>query len=227
MERALFDEFAENYDPWFLTPVGKKVFELELDLLNEVIKPEEGKSLLDVGIGTGIFSQQLREKGLKITGIDPSEKMLEIAKKRGFEVKKGTGENIPFPDRTFDFVLAMTSIEFSKEPENFVLELVRVAKPGGKIVISVLNLWSLYGLSRRMKGIFQKSLFKGAHFYSYRELESLLKKYTKYVNVSSSVFFNPSPPQWVLNKAENIEKFGRRHLKYFGALLVGCGIKEE
>lgn len=226
MQKAIFDDFAENYDSWFLTPVGEKVFNLELELLLKVVEPTKGKTMLDVGIGTGLFATQFRNHGVEVKGIDPSEKMLDIAIKRGFDVKKGFGESIPFEDNTFDIVLSMTSIEFSREPEKFIRELVRVVKPQGKVVVAVLNLFSFYGISRRLRGIFEESVFKDAHFYCYFELLKLMKKYLKMVKINSSVFFNPSPPKFILERAEKLEKFGSNYLKPFGALLVGSGIKE-
>lgn len=226
-KNPIFDEFAETYDSWFLNPVGGKVFELELNLLLKAVEPEMDKTLLDVGIGTGFFATHLRSYGLVVKGIDPSEKMLEVAKKRGFEVKIGSGENIPFENESFDIVLAMTSMEFSKDPKKFLSEMVRVAKIEGKIVIAVLNILSLYGLSRRLRGLYEKSVFSEAHFYNYWELKSLLRNHLKNFKVSSSVFFNPSPPNWVIERADSIESFGQKYLKPFGALLVAWGIKES
>jgi len=226
-KNAIFDEFAETYDSWFLNPVGEKVFELELSLLLKAVEPKKDKTLLDVGIGTGFFATRLRSYGLDIKGIDPSEKMLEVAKKRGFEVKIGSGENIPFENESFDIVLAMTSMEFSKDPKKFLSEMVRVAKTEGKIVVAVLNILSLYGLSRRVRGFYKKSLFSEAHFYNYWELKFLLRNHLKNLKVSSSVFFNPAPPNWIIEKADSIESFGQKYLRPFGALLVAWGIKRD
>jgi ubiquinone/menaquinone biosynthesis C-methylase UbiE len=224
-QKAIFDDLANGYDGWFLTPVGKKVFELELSLLLDTIKPLSGVSMLEVGIGTGLFAMEFRNRGVNVEGIDPSSKMLEIAKKRGFKVQYGVGEAIPYPDSTFDVVFAMTSMEFSKTRDLFVREMVRVAKPNGRVIVSVLNLWSFYGISRRFRGFFKKSFFKDAHFYTYGELKNLLLRYLSDVSVSSSVFINPSPPKIILAKADAFESFGRHHLAPFGALLVSAGRK--
>ncbi len=226
MERAIFDDFAETYDAWFLTPQGKVVFNLELDLLLKHVGTLSGKTLFDVGIGTGIFATQFRDKGAQITGIDPSENMLEIAKKRGFKVMKGFGENIPLEDNSFDIVLAMTSLEFSRNPEAFISEIFRVAKTGGKVVVAVLNLWSFYGISRRVRGIFKRNLFNDAHFYSYFEIRRLLLRRSSSVVVDSSVFIWASAPAFVLRRAQALEAFGRKYLKPFGALLVASAVKE-
>jgi len=226
-KKALFDSLASSYDSWFDTPVGQKVKALELDLLIKLINPQRGLKMLEVGIGTGLFAMEFRNYGLEVSGIDPSEKMLEIARGRGFDVKAGVGENIPYEDDTFDVVLAMTSLEASREPSRFLSEMKRVAKPSGKVVVAVLNLLSFYGLSRRIRGLFKNSVFNELHFYTYWEFKKLLQRHFEEVYVSSSVFFNPSPPGFILKKAEAIEEFGRKYLKPFGALLAGSGRKKQ
>ncbi|HEM56473.1 MAG TPA: SAM-dependent methyltransferase [Thermodesulfobium narugense] len=221
-----FNEIANEYDKWFETPVGRIVKELELNALLEAMGEIKDKKILEVGIGTGLFAMEFRKRGADVIGIDPAENMLKIAKSRGFEVKFGYGEAIPFEENSFDIVLSMTSMENSKNPEKFVGEMVRVAKPEGKIVVAVLNAISLYGISRRIRGLFDPNdLFKGMHFYNFWELKNLLKKHLCNVEVNSSVFFNPSPPKFTLDRANALEKFGRKYLKPFGALLIGGGIK--
>ncbi|SLM13587.1 conserved hypothetical protein [uncultured spirochete] len=225
--KVLFDDFANEYDSWFLTPAGRKVFAFELDLLLNSLPALSGIHLLEIGIGTGLFAIEFQKRGANVEGIEPSPKMRAIAEKRGLEVKYGLGEAIPYPDNSFDVVLAMTSIEFSKMPERFLQEMVRVTKPSGIVAVGVLNLWSLYGISRRVKGLFKKSLYDEAHFYSYRELKKFLSTYVNNVEVKSTVFLSPSPPNFILERADAIEHFGRHHLVPFGALLVGTGKKAE
>ncbi len=222
---AIFDRYANKYDEWFESEEGKVVKRLELALLEKFILPKEGKTLCEVGIGTGLFAMEFRKKGMEVCGIDPSEEMLKIAKERGFDVKKGSGENIPFEDNRFDVVLAMTSIEFSKDPKRFVKEMKRVAKPGGVVIVAALNLLSLYGIERRIRGLFEKNVFTDAHFYTYWELKNLLQDELKNTEVSSSVFIPPNASETVLAFADALERFGQRWLKPFGALLVGKGVK--
>ena len=224
-EKAIFDEYASKYDKWFETPEGKTVKKFELRLLTEFIEPAKGKTMLEIGIGTGLFAMEFKKMGMDISGVDPSEEMLKIAESRGFTVKQGTGEKIPFENDSFDTVLAMTSMEFSKTPGQFVKEMKRVAKPNGIVVVAVLNLLSLYGLERRIRGLFEKNVFTDAHFYTYWELKKLLSAHLNNVKVSSSVFTPPNPSETVLAYAEEIEKFGRKYLTPFGALLIGKGVK--
>jgi ubiquinone/menaquinone biosynthesis C-methylase UbiE len=222
---GIFDEYAEIYDKWFQTPEGRKVFELELNALLEIIKPRQNMKMLDIGIGTGIFASEFAERGVTVYGIDPSEKMIEIAHKKGFNARLGSGEYILFGDNLFDVILSMTSAEFSVKPERFLSEMVRVAKPGGLVVLAVLNLLSFYGIRRRIQGLFQKTIFRDAHFYSFWELRALLERHLQSVEVTSSVFFNPHPPEFILERADKLETLGHRYFLPFGALLVGFGVK--
>jgi len=223
---AIFDEYAEHYDSWFKTPTGSKVFELELKTLFDLIGPSQGMKMLDVGIGTGIFALEFAKRGVEISGIDLSEKMIEIAVKRGLNARLGSGEDIPFGENLFDVVLSMTSMEFSHNPDKFVSEMARVAKPAGIIIVAVLNTFSFYGVERRLKGLFKKSVFSGAHFYNFWELRRLLRRHLSSVAVTSSVFFNPNPPEFILGRADAIEAFGKKYCKPFGALLAGKGVKK-
>jgi ubiquinone/menaquinone biosynthesis C-methylase UbiE len=223
---AIFDEYAEHYDGWFKTPTGSKVFELELKTLFDLIGPFQGMKMLDVGIGTGIFALEFAKRGVEISGIDLSEKMIEIAVKRGLNARLGSGEDIPFGENLFDVVLSMTSMEFSHNPDKFVSEMARVAKPAGIIIVAVLNTFSFYGVERRLKGLFKKSVFSGAHFYNFWELRRLLRRHLSSVAVTSSVFFNPNPPEFILGGADAIEAFGKKYCKPFGALLAGKGVKK-
>ena len=223
---VIFDEYAEYYDSWFKTPTGSKVFELELKTLFDLIKPFQGMKMLDVGIGTGFFALEFVNRGVEISGIDPSEKMIEIAAKRGLKAQIGSGEAIPFGDNLFDAVLSMTSMEFSSDPDKFISEMARVAKPAGIIVAAVLNLLSFYGVERRFRSLFKKTIFSDAHFYNFRELKRLLRRHLSSVAITSSVFFNPNPSEFILGRADAIEAFGKKYCKPFGALLAGRGIKE-
>jgi len=223
---AIFDEYAQRYDSWFATPAGRKVFDLELRTLFQYIDPCQGKKMLDVGIGTGIFALEFAKKGMDVSGIDPSKEMIAIAGKGGLSAKIGAGEDIPFADDLFDVVLSMSSMEFSPDPDKFVSEMVRVARPSGPIVVAVLNLYAFHGLKRRIKGLFKKTIFSRAHFYSFWELKRLLLRHLSSVEVTSSVFINPKPSQFTLSRAEALETFGKRYLTSFGSLLVGKGIKQ-
>ena len=78
-----FDNFAEHYDKWFETCLGKFVADCERELILELAGPKSGEKILDVGIGTGFFASEILKYQVDIIGMDVSEKMLDIARSKG------------------------------------------------------------------------------------------------------------------------------------------------
>ncbi len=109
------------------------------------LKKDDPKSILDVATGTGDMAILCCKilKPLKVTGIDLSEQMLELGRKKvekeGFtqviELLKGDGETINFPGNSFDAVMAAFGVRNFENLETGLKELLRVLKPGGKVVI--------------------------------------------------------------------------------------------
>ena len=107
------------------------------------INAQQGNSVLEVGVGTGLALPQYRTD-LSVTGIDFSEEMLAKAQNKVNEagltqVKKliqMDARCLDFPDATFDSVAAMHIVSVVPEPERVMAEMARVCKPGGKVVIT-------------------------------------------------------------------------------------------
>jgi len=93
--------------------------------------------VLDVGIGTGLFEEYLRARGIKldVTGIDPDPIMLEKALARGYRAVTGAAESLPFGDSAFDFVLCLDTIHVT-DATKAVAEMKRVLKPGGAMLVA-------------------------------------------------------------------------------------------
>lgn len=112
--------------------------------INE-LKADRPQHILDVATGTGDFAFEALKmlKPQKITGVDISEGMLEVAKQkinqRGlsgqFEVRTGDSENLPFETNTFDAVTVAYGVRNFENLEAGLAEMLRVIKPGAKAVI--------------------------------------------------------------------------------------------
>ncbi|MGO4300686.1 class I SAM-dependent methyltransferase [Leifsonia sp. RAF41] len=90
--------------------------------------------VLDLGAGTGKLAASLVDRGLEVTAVDPSPEMLRVLRERlpGVRASEGAAERIPFPDASFDLVLAAQAWHWV-DPERAVPEVVRVLRPGGRI----------------------------------------------------------------------------------------------
>ncbi len=110
-----------------------------------ILKKSKPNLILDVASGTGdmaIMAARLLQPQ-KIIGIDLSEKMLELGRKKiekaelvtKIELVKGDGEAINFPDNSFDAVMVAFGVRNFENLKNGFSEMLRVLKPGGKLVI--------------------------------------------------------------------------------------------
>ncbi len=165
----LFDDWPEKYDKWFETPIGDLVKNYESDLLLDMLGPDQGEIILDVGCGTGVFTLGMLSCGPHVIGLDVSRPMVmracHKAERYPFSGIVGDMMSLPFADDTFDKVVSMTAIEFVKDAQRAVEELFRVTRSSGRIVVTTLNSLSPWA-SRRMndakKGpsIFSKTIFR-------------------------------------------------------------------
>lgn len=128
-----FDEFASEYDAWFME--NEKLFETELRLVADTLK-DAGK-ILSIGCGSCFFEKSLRDEyGITIEkGIEPAQAMADIALKRGFNVEIGTGEDADYGEGLYDTVLFngcpcyMTNLGLALE------KAMRALVPGGKVIV--------------------------------------------------------------------------------------------
>jgi len=93
--------------------------------------------ILDAGCGAGMAAQIASERGSQISGLDASESMLAIARKRvpQGDFRQGDLESLPFPDNSFDLVTGFNSFQYAGNPGLALAEAKRVARPGAEVVI--------------------------------------------------------------------------------------------
>jgi 2-polyprenyl-6-hydroxyphenyl methylase/3-demethylubiquinone-9 3-methyltransferase len=105
----------------------------------------EALSVLDVGCGGGILSEEFAKIGCRVTGIDPSGPSLETARKHAvsealtIDYRQASGERIPFKANTFDMVTCCDVLEHVDDLEKTFCEVARVLKPGGMFFYDTIN----------------------------------------------------------------------------------------
>lgn len=106
---------------------------------------------MDVGCGTGRFTTAFEAAGAHVVGIDRDPGMLALARKRTRSAKLllGDAHRLPLDDDAFDVAVAATLLEFATRPQQAIDELVRVTRPGGRLVVASLNPASPWGIAHR------------------------------------------------------------------------------
>jgi len=124
--------------PWYKT-VAKSLPDLN------------GKSIIEVGCGRGVFSNYLANKypGAKITAIDFSESAITIAKNNFFNVPNlhfevGDAESLVFKEDQFDFYNSCETLEHVFQPQKMIREAKRILVQGGHFVITTENYFNAY-----------------------------------------------------------------------------------
>ncbi len=139
----MFDSISGNYD--FLN----HFLSLGIDIrwrkkAVKLLAPGKPKLILDVATGTGDFAvETLKLNPDKVIGIDISEGMLEVGRKkmkdRGYdsiiELLSGDSENLPFEENKFDAVVVAFGVRNFENMEKGLAEMYRVLKPGGRMVV--------------------------------------------------------------------------------------------
>jgi demethylmenaquinone methyltransferase / 2-methoxy-6-polyprenyl-1,4-benzoquinol methylase len=139
----MFDNISHRYDflNHFLSLGIDKLWRKKAISYLKDLKPVQ---ILDVATGTGDFAiQALSLNPAKVSGIDISEGMLEVGRKKIrarkldhlIELRKGDSENIPFEQNKFDAVTVAFGVRNFENLEKGLGEIFRVLKPGGRLVV--------------------------------------------------------------------------------------------
>jgi SAM-dependent methyltransferase len=132
-----FDEIAAVYDESLPSHVVEHYLRKRTAF---VLGLRPAGSVLDVGCGTGALARRLSAAGYEVTGVDPSDGMLDVMRSRAPEVRavQASGAELPFETGSFDVVVSVAAFHHIAEPDAVratLAEMTRVSRPGGRIVI--------------------------------------------------------------------------------------------
>ena len=102
MESSAFDIHAKRYDSWYDN--NPAVYASEMAAIRQLIPSRISKHCIEIGVGTGRFASEL---GIAY-GLDPSGRMMQIARTRAVECIQGAGEALPLKDSSMELALMVT-----------------------------------------------------------------------------------------------------------------------
>jgi ubiquinone/menaquinone biosynthesis C-methylase UbiE len=127
----------------------------------ERLRPKSGERILDLATGTGWGSRVIAQRfnGVKLTGADIADQMLDHARsvaalqKLDIEYRHADAEKLPFSDGEFDGVISTFGVMFAGKPEAAASELARVVRKGGRVVLATWksdsNLFHMFGVMKK------------------------------------------------------------------------------
>ncbi len=138
-------EYKETYEKFWKVGNNSSFEDYERNLLLSNFFPQTKNSekVVDIAGGSGVVAQWLKNQGYDVSLVEFSDLAVESAKLKGLKVVQkmiqGIG-SLPFEDSYFDIVFFGDIIEHLFDSESALLEINRILKPGGRLVISCPNI---------------------------------------------------------------------------------------
>ena len=147
--------------------VAESIHDMHVALV-DALDPQPGDAWLDVGCGAGHLAELAAGAGARVTGIDLSPRLIDVAKARaeagGYEIeyRVGDAEDLDVEDASFGKVTSSVGMIFAPDHDAVVRELARVTGPGGRLAFSAWTPEGTVGEMFRVFGSFQPPLPPGA-----------------------------------------------------------------
>ena len=167
------DDVAESYEDKRFSRGGRLIDRREKEAVLDAVGPVEGDDILEIACGTGRFTVLLAERGADVVGLDVSEAMIQQGREKAraagvgdhLDFLIGDAGRLPFPDDSFDTVLAMRFFHLADTPASYLTEMRRVSR--NQVFFDTFNRFSTRSLYNWM-------LPMGSRLYSRWEVDRLL-----------------------------------------------------
>jgi ubiquinone/menaquinone biosynthesis C-methylase UbiE len=147
--QSYYDRFSSTYERERHRGYHRLIDDLELDLVRRY---GTGRDILEAGCGTGLLLAEAARVGRSAMGLDLSRGMLAQARQRGLCAVQGSLLRLPLPDASVDLVYSMKVLAHVPPIREALVELARVTRPGGHLLLEFYNPRSLRYLAKIVGG---------------------------------------------------------------------------
>lgn len=167
--------------------------------LVELLAPQPGERILDLGAGTGHLTAKIAAAGAEVTGLDADSNMVEQARHNypDLEFVLGDGTNFSFPD-PFDAVFSNATLHWIRRAADAVACMASCLKPGGRLVAefggkgNIESIISAIDAAREAIGLAPRPELNPWYFPSIGEYAALLEQHGISVTYAN-LFYRPTP----------------------------------
>jgi SAM-dependent methyltransferase len=140
----LYDALAAGYEEHFQVAHRRAYDDLAWELCGEALPPPPA-AVVDVGCGVGRWSRRLLADGYRVTGIEPAPAMAARAARLGgeFTLHRAAVEDVELPERTAGAVIAMGSLQYTRDPAATIARCAGWLRRGGVLCVLVDSLVAL------------------------------------------------------------------------------------
>jgi len=167
------DDVAQEYEEKRFSQGGRLIDQREKEAVLDAVGPVEDEEILEIACGTGRFTALLAERGADVVGLDISGEMLQQGRGKAeragvadrLDLMRADAARLPFPDNSFDSIVAMRFFHLADRPASFLSEMRRVSRE--QVFFDTFNRFTT-------RSLYNWALPMGSRLYSRWEISRLL-----------------------------------------------------
>ncbi len=184
----------EFSDKGILSGFGRK--KLETEKILSLLNPDKDDVILEVGCNKGELVKFLRKYGTRIYGVDINEDAIKSSDVKGLKVMQA--EKMDFPEKMFNKIVSIHTIEHIIDLEKTFQEIERVLKPGG-ICVLIYPFEVIRGINNFIPAWWMyKTPFASRRLHVHRLYPKKVAAFTKMTMIDKGIFFGPFPTRYTV-----------------------------